>query len=74
MLIKARRIAAGITENSELHNMDPGSRLRSSASTVNACKSWPISKDFPHYRIYKFKSYLKALENIENSFNLLISK
>lgn len=38
MLIKARRIASGITENSELHNMDPGSRLRSSASTVNARK------------------------------------
>lgn len=44
MLIKARRIASGITENSELHNMDPGSRLRSSASTVNARKFDPFLK------------------------------
>lgn len=44
MLIKDIRIATGITENSELYNMDTGSRLRSSASTVYACNSWPFSK------------------------------
>lgn len=65
-------MAARITKNSELHNMDTGSR--SSVSIVYAYNSLPFSKDFSHYRIYKFRNYLKALENIDNSFNLLISK